>query len=113
MTDATALLLPNQTGVPQDCLYNLKPSSVRARSYRASIPTTNKSVFGGSDQAILYIPGGRKGTYLDPQQSYLRATIQNNDTAAANYFYFDNLYINSNSSIYHMLYKTTIDHHYF
>ena len=44
MTD-TSTLLPNTTAVPADCLYNLKPSSVRARSYRASIPTTNKSTF--------------------------------------------------------------------
>ena len=92
MTDTFPLLLPNQTAVPQDCLYNLKPSSVRARSYRASIPSSNKSIFVASDQAILYIPGGRKGTYLDPNQSYLKMTIQNNETVVgANYFCFDNL----------------------
>ena len=92
MTDTSPLLLPNQTAVPQDCLYNLKPSSVRARSYRASIPSSNKSVFNASDQAILYIPGGRKGTYLDPNQSYLKMTVQNNEAVAgANYFSFDNL----------------------
>lgn len=92
MTDTSPLLLPNQTAVPQDCLYNLKPSSVRARSYRASIPSSNKSIFAPSDQAILYIPGGRKGTYLDPNQSYLKMTIQNNELVAnANFFNFDNL----------------------
>lgn len=90
MTDTSPLLLPNTTAVPQDCLYTLKPSSVRARSYRASIPTSNKSVFAPSDQAILYIPGGRKGTYLDPNQSYLKMTVLNNDSSG-NYFNFDNV----------------------
>ena len=90
MTDASTLMLPNQTGVSTDCMYNLKPSSIRARSYRASIPSSNKSVFGPSDQIIAYIPGGRRNTYLDPMQSYMRITVQNNDTLAGNSFNFDN-----------------------
>ena len=91
MTDASSLMLPNQVAVASDCLFNLKASSCRARSYRASVPSSNKSVFGPSDQIIAYIPGGRKNTYLDPQQSYMRITVQNNEAAgAANAFYFDN-----------------------
>lgn len=31
----------------------------------------------------MYIPGGRRNTYLDPQQSYIRYTIKNNDTSVA------------------------------
>lgn len=89
MTDASTLMLPNQVAVAADCLYNLKPSSCRARSYRASIPSSNKAVFGPSDQIIAYIPGGRKNTYLDSQQSYMRITVQNNDTTAGNFFRFD------------------------
>jgi hypothetical protein len=90
MSDASTLLLPNQTAVSSDCLYNLKPSSCRAKSYRGSIPSSNKSIFGPSDQIIAYIPGGRKNTYLDPMQSYMRITVQNNDTTANNFFNFDN-----------------------
>ena len=90
MTDASSLMLPNQIAVASDCLYNIKPSSCRARSYRASVPSSNKSVFGPADQIIAYIPGGRKNTYLDPQQSYMRITVQNNEAAGANnYFNFD------------------------
>ena len=90
MTDASPLMLPNQVAVASDCLYNLKPSSCRARSYRASIPSSNKSVFGPADQIIAFIPGGRKNTYLDSQQSYMRITVQNNEAAGANNsFYFD------------------------
>ena len=81
MSDASSLMLPNQVAVASDCLYNLKASSCRARSYRASVPSSNKSVFGPSDQIIAYIPGGRKNTYLDPQQSYMRITVQNNEAA--------------------------------
>ena len=90
MTDASSLMIPNQTAVSTDCMYNLKPSSMRAKSYRASIPSSNKAVFGPSDQIIAYIPGGRRCTYLDPMQSYMRVTVQNNDTTAGNYFNFDN-----------------------
>ena len=89
MTDASTLMIPNQTAVSTDCMYNLKPSSIRARSYRASIPSSDKSVIGPSDQIIAYIPGGRRNTYLDPMQSYMRITVQNNDTTANNYFNFD------------------------
>ena len=91
MTDATTLLLPNQIAVSSDCLYNLKPSSVRARSYRASIPSSNKSTFSPGDTIIAYIPGGRKNTYLDPCQSYVRFTVRNNDTTAAATMNIDNL----------------------
>jgi hypothetical protein len=88
MSDASSLMLPNQVAVASDCLYNLKPSSCRARSYRASVPSSNKSVFTAADQIIAYIPGGRKNTYLDPQQSYMRITVQNNEAAGV-YFNFD------------------------
>lgn len=91
MTDASTLLLPNQVAVSSDCLYNLKPSSVRARSYRASIPSSNKATFSPGDTIIAYIPGGRKNTYLDPQQSYLRFTVRNTDTTASQYFNIDNM----------------------
>ena len=82
MTD-TSQLLPNQTAVTSDCMFNLKPSAVRARSYRASIPSSNKSTFNPSDVAIFYIPAGRRNTYLDPTQSYMRYTVKNNETGGS------------------------------
>jgi hypothetical protein len=88
MTDSSSLV-PNQQAVSSDCLFNLKPSSVPGRSYRASIPTSNKSVFNPSDVAILYIPGGRRNTFLDPSQSYIKYTINNNDTVTSNAYYVD------------------------
>ena len=56
MTDSSSLI-QNVTAVSNDCLFNLKPSSVRARSYRASIPTSNKSSFVGGDVMIFYLQG--------------------------------------------------------
>ena len=42
MTDSS-VLLPNQVAVSSDCLFNMKPSAVRSRSYRASVLPTNKT----------------------------------------------------------------------
>ena len=88
MTDSSSLV-PNQQAVSSDCLFNLKPSSVPGRCYRASIPTSNKSVFSPQDVAILYIPCGRRNTFLDPTQSFIKYTINNNDTTASNAYYID------------------------
>lgn len=82
MTDS-ASLVPNQMGIPSDCQYNLKASSVRCRSYRASIPSSNKSVFSPLDTVVCYIPGGRRNQYLDTANTYIRYTIKNNDPAQA------------------------------
>jgi hypothetical protein len=82
MTDSSTLV-PNVMGISSDCQYNLKPSAVRSRSYRASIAPTNKSTFSPADTCIIYVPGGRKNTYLDTTQSYIRFTVKNNDTTTS------------------------------
>ena len=78
MTDTTQLI-PNNLAVTSDLDFRLKPSAPRSRSYRASILPTNKSTFGPTDTAIVYIPGGRRNTYLDCTQSYIRMTLKNTD----------------------------------
>jgi len=80
MTDAEAFL-PNRVAVSNDALYNLKPTSCRGRAYRGSVPPTNKSTFNPSDTMIFYVPGGRRNTFLDGTQNYLKLTIKNSDTA--------------------------------
>ena len=80
MTDAEAFL-PNRVAVSNDALYNLKPTSCRGRAYRGSVPPTNKSTFNPSDTMIFYVPGGRRNTFLDGTQNYLKLTIKNADTA--------------------------------
>lgn len=78
MTDNQGLI-PNSVGLSDDLLYNLKPSSGTGKSYRVSVQPTNKSIFAPADSAIIYIPCGRRGTFLDTQQSYIKYTIWNQD----------------------------------
>ena len=80
MTDTTNFL-PNQIGITNDCLYNLKNSAVSSRSYRCSLAPTNKSSFVPNDTAIFMIPA-RRNCFLDTTQSYLRTTIKNNHSAS-------------------------------
>ena len=82
MTDNQGLL-PNNIGITSDLLYNLKPSSGRGRSYRCTVQPTNASTFLPQSTTVMYIPCGRKNTFLDPQQSYLKYTILNYDTTGA------------------------------
>lgn len=87
MTDASSLQLPNGIALTSDLQYSLLPSACRSRNYRASILPTNKSVFNPSDTLVTYFPCGRRGTYLDCGQSYMRFTVKNVD--ATNTFKFD------------------------
>ena len=82
MTDTTQLI-PNNLAVTSDLDYRLKPSAPRSRSYRASILPTNKNTFNPTDTAIIYIPGGRRNTYLDCTQSYIRITLKNTSGTGA------------------------------
>jgi hypothetical protein len=86
MTDS-ASLIANQQALSSDVLYNMKPSVVRCRSYRASIPSSNKSTFAPSDTVIAYVPC-RRNCFLDTANSYIRFTIKNTDEA--DLFYVDN-----------------------
>jgi hypothetical protein len=79
MTD-TQSLIPISLGLTDDLLYYLKKSSGRGRSYRCSVQPTNAQTFAPGSTTILYIPCGRKSTFLDTQQSYIKFTLQNNDT---------------------------------
>ena len=45
------------------------------------MPPTNKSTFNPSDTMIFYVPGGRRNTFLDGTQNYLKLTMKNSDTA--------------------------------
>lgn len=89
MTDTTNFV-QNSQAITSDLNFQLKPSGVRSRSYRASILPTNKSAFNAGDTCIVYVPGGRRNTYLDCNQSYMRLTIKNTDATNTNFFRLDN-----------------------
>lgn len=90
MSDASSLAPQNPLGITNDLLYNLKPTCVRARSYRASVPAMNQQTFVGGNVIIAQIPCGRRNSYLDPTMSYMRFTVYNPDTTTTNYITMDN-----------------------
>jgi len=81
-------LISNQNSVTSDILYNLKNSAGTSRRYRTNIPPNNGQQFSPGTQMIFSIPCGRKNTYLDGQNSYLKLTIKNKD--ATNTISIDN-----------------------
>ena len=92
MTDTTNFV-QNSQAITSDLNFQLKPSGVRSRSYRASILPTNKTTFNPTDTCMIYIPGGRRNTYLDCSQSYMRMTIKNTNPAVGEFFRLDNIFI--------------------
>jgi len=72
MSTDNSHLLSNKTSVTSDMLYNLKPSAGNTTSYRANIVSQNKSTFNCGDVMIFQVPCGRKNSYLDGQNSYLK-----------------------------------------
>eukprot|EP01041_Mallomonas_annulata_P015937 gene15937-33554_t len=82
MSDPSAIQIPIGTALTSDMLLGLKPSAPKSRSYRINIAPLNKSVFSPSDQIIIELPTGRKGTWLDQSQSYLKFSVQFASTAA-------------------------------
>ena len=86
MSDPSAIQVPVHQALTSDMLLGLKPSAPKTRTYRQNIPALNKSVFTPADSMIFEIPAGRKGTWYDPQQSYLKFSVQCASTSASNAF---------------------------
>jgi len=88
MSDSSQLL-NNNVGVSDDVMYDLKTSAVRSRAYRCSVPSSNKPNFtmSGQEQCMFKIPCGRRATYLQNDQSYLKYTVINQDVSSS--FFFD------------------------
>lgn len=76
MSDPSQMHIPNSVALTSDLMYNLKPSAPRSRSYRLSVAPLNKSSFVGGDQIIIELPTGRKNTFLDQSQSYIKFSVQ-------------------------------------
>ena len=84
MSDPSAIQLPVNQALTSDMLLGLKPSAPKSRSYRISVPPLNKNVFIPGDQMIFELPTGRKGTWLDQSQSYIKFSVQAAATGAVN-----------------------------
>ena len=82
MTDPSAIQVPTHQALTSDMLLGLKPSCPKSRVFRINCPSINKSLFNPADQMIFEIPTGRKGTWLDPSQTYLKFSVQCASTAS-------------------------------
>lgn len=102
MTDVSNLL-PNALSVPSEMkLGEMKPSMVASRSYYTSVSPQSSSTSIAPGSTITFrIPAGRRNTFLDPTQSYLRLTVKNND--ATNAIVFD-------GSAYSVINRMTVTH---
>jgi len=81
MSDPSQLHVPIHTALTSDMMLGLKPSAPKSRSYRISIAPINNSVFTGGQQMIFELPTGRRGTWLDQSQTYLKFSVQCKTTA--------------------------------
>jgi len=84
MSDSSSLQIPLGQALTSDMLLGLKPSAPKSRSYRINVAPLNKSVFAPGEQIIIELPTGRKGTWLDQSQSYLKFSVQFASTNAVN-----------------------------
>jgi hypothetical protein len=82
MSDPSAINLPVHIALTSDMMLGLKPSAPKSRSYRLSVPAMNASTFAPGAQVIIELPTGRRGTWLDQSQSYLKFSVQATSTAA-------------------------------
>ena len=76
MSDPNAILLPVHQALTSDMMLGLKPSAPKSRSYRISVAPLNASLFAPGSQVIFELPTGRRGTWLDQSQSYLKFSVQ-------------------------------------
>ena len=83
MSDPSAIQLPIHQALTSDMMLGLKPSAPKSRSYRISVPPMNGSTFKEMNQMIFELPTGRRGTWLDQSQSYLKFSVQVLGPAAA------------------------------
>jgi hypothetical protein len=83
MSDPSALQIPLNQALTSDMLLGLKPSAPKSRSYRINIAPINKNVFTPLDQIVFELPTGRRGSWLDQSQSYLKFSVQFASTSVA------------------------------
>jgi hypothetical protein len=76
MSTDSSQLIENNVAITDSLLYTVKPSSVRARQYKASIPASNGQTFTPQQTSIFYIPA-RSNCYLSGGESCIRYTIKN------------------------------------
>jgi hypothetical protein len=82
MSDPSQINVPISTALTSDMMLGLKPAAPRSRSYRLSVAPLNRSTFSGNQQIVFELPTGRRGTWLDQSQTYLKFSVRCKSTAA-------------------------------
>lgn len=76
MSTDSSQLIENNVAITDSLLYTVKPSSVRARQYKASVPASNGVTFTPQQTSIFYVPA-RTQCFLAGDESAIRFTIKN------------------------------------
>ena len=76
MATDSSQLIENNVAITDNLLYTVKPSAVRGRQYRASIPASTSNVANCGTTSIFYVPA-RSNCFLDGKQTALQFTIKN------------------------------------
>ena len=76
MATDSSQLIENNVAITDNLLYTVKPSAVRGRQYRASIPASTSNVANCGTTSIFYVPA-RSSCFLDGKQTALQFTIKN------------------------------------
>ena len=76
MSDPSQINVPISVGITSDMMLGLKPAAPRSRSYRLSVAPLNQSTFLANQQIVFELPTGRKGTWLDQSQTYLKFSMK-------------------------------------
>ncbi len=83
MSDPSQINVPISTALTSDMMLGLKPAAPRSRSYRLSVAPLNQSTFSANQQLVFELPTGRKSTWLDQSQTYLKFSVKCKTDAAA------------------------------
>jgi hypothetical protein len=125
MSTDSSQLIDNNVAVSQDLLYTVKPSAVRCRQYRSSIPSSNGVVFTPQQTSIFYIPA-RNNCFLSGKETVLKFTVRATNSAnltpktdgfgsslisSISIFHGSNLLetINQSNVLYSLLWDATLD----
>lgn len=76
MSDPSQINVPISVGITSDMQLGLKPAAPRSRSYRLSVAPVNQSTFTANQQIIFELPTGRRNTWYDGSQSYLKFSVK-------------------------------------
>jgi len=108
MSNNDSFNVPLVKGITNSMNMSLKPSAPKSRSYRVSHNPVNKNLFKPEDQAIIQLNTGKKNTFYDPYQSYLKLTTRVKTTTAKPVDYLDPTAVFLENTAYNLIQKIDV-----